>query len=112
MKIKTGTNIVVPIYAMHHNKDLFGEDADVFDPDRFLDGRVAPDQLTFHPFGAGPRICIGMRFAMSEIKVVMAKILSNFKITEDPSFPDIEFKPGNLGLLDYDSVRVRFQSRN
>ena len=38
------------------------------------------DPMVFQPFGVGPRSCIGMRFAILEVKMAMCKILYNFKL--------------------------------
>lgn len=117
MKIKAGTTVVIPVYAMHRNKDFYGEDADEFRPERFLDDEAdgadrLDQQLTYHPFGAGPRICIGMRFAMSEMKVTMAKLLANFRLLEEPGVTSpIKFKPGNIATLSFDEIDVRLQKR-
>ena len=50
---------------MHRRKDLWGPDADQFDPDRFIDERVkkylVPNPYIFIPFNAGPRICLGQQ---------------------------------------------------
>ena len=54
-----------------------------FDPDRFLDDRVkqylAPNPFIFLPFNAGPRICLGQRFAYNEASAVIARIAQAFK---------------------------------
>lgn len=50
---------------MQRRKDLWGPDADQFDPERFIDERVAkyltPNPFIFLPFNAGPRICLGQQ---------------------------------------------------
>ena len=48
-------------------------------PERFSeDAKKSRDNETFLPFGAGQRICIGMRFAVIEMKIVLAELLSKF----------------------------------
>ncbi|MDE0006336.1 MAG: cytochrome P450 [Rhodospirillaceae bacterium] len=61
------------IYLIHRRPDLWNE-PDVFDPTRFLDGRVDP--YTFFPFGGGVRHCVGAAFATYEMKIVLARVLS------------------------------------
>ena len=50
---------------MHRRKDLWGPDAEEFDPDRFLDERLhkylTPNPFIFLPFNGGPRICLGQQ---------------------------------------------------
>lgn len=53
----------------------------VFDPDRFNDNRLTDEQMqAFTPFGAGPRVCVGMRMSLVEAQIILLKILSQFEI--------------------------------
>jgi len=73
--LRPGTNVVMPVFAIHRHKRLW-EDPDRFDPDRFLPEREARYWRTqFMPFGAGPRICIGMSFAMAEATAILATLV-------------------------------------
>lgn len=85
IKVKRGVRIDVPTYTLHRHPDYFGSDAEEFNPDRFISGGVSLNDMTYQPFGDGPRICIGMRLAMHEMKVILAKILYNFRIVDDPT---------------------------
>ena len=67
-------------------------------------------QFAFLPFGGGPRVCIGMRFAMAEIKIGMAKLLANFKIVETPE-TKLDFQAGDLFFLTYPEVKVKLEKR-
>ncbi|XP_078377062.1 cytochrome P450 3A24-like [Oculina patagonica] len=82
--IPAGTEIMIPIYALHHDPDAW-EDPEKFDPERFRgpaqDSRHA---FQFLPFGAGPRNCIGMRFALMEIKITLVRILMKYKFVASP----------------------------
>ncbi|GBO37588.1 Cytochrome P450 3A18, partial [Araneus ventricosus] len=78
--IPKGTTVTVPIYAMHRDPEFF-PDPEKFDPDRFSpEERAKRNPYTFMPFGGGPRNCVGMRFALVEVKVCLAYVLSHFKI--------------------------------
>ncbi|CAN7937494.1 unnamed protein product [Ixodes hexagonus] len=69
IKVPKGCTVAVPIYAMHHDPEFFPDPAK-FDPERFSDENI--DYIrpyTYLPFGAGPRNCIGMRFALAAIKL-------------------------------------------
>jgi cytochrome P450 len=46
------------VYAMHRRKDLWGNDADEFKPERFEGRQPGPE---FLPFNSGPRICVGRK---------------------------------------------------
>jgi len=71
---------------MHRRKDLWGEDADDFNPERWLDEQrvmeLTKDPFKFLPFNAGPRICLGQNFAYNEASFVMVKLLQNFDTFE------------------------------
>jgi cytochrome P450 len=70
--IRPHTQIVIPIYAIHRHRKLW-EDPDRFDPDRFLPEREkALPRTQYMPFGAGPRICLGMSFAQVEAVALFA----------------------------------------
>ena len=77
--IPAGTEVVIPIYALHHDPDAW-EDPEKFDSERFRGARKDTHHpFQFLPFGGGPRNCIGMRFALLEIKIALVKILSKYK---------------------------------
>ncbi|KAL3312400.1 hypothetical protein Ciccas_009008 [Cichlidogyrus casuarinus] len=70
------------ISGVHKYKKAWGDDADVFDPDRFLDpARDARTKNAFNfiPFSAGPRNCIGQRYANFVIKAFTAQLIMNFR---------------------------------
>jgi cytochrome P450 len=70
--IRPHTQIVIPIYAIHRHRKLW-EDPDRFDPDRFLPEREkARPRTQYMPYGAGPRICLGMSFAQVEAVALLA----------------------------------------
>ncbi|XP_073235905.1 cytochrome P450 3A11-like [Porites lutea] len=82
--IPAGTEVVIPVYAFHHDPDAW-EDPEKFDPERFRGPRKDTHHpFQFLPFGAGPRNCIGMRFALLEIKIALVKILMKYKFVQSP----------------------------
>uniref|UniRef100_H2ZPA6 Uncharacterized protein n=1 Tax=Ciona savignyi TaxID=51511 RepID=H2ZPA6_CIOSA len=76
--IPRGATIDVPVYGMGRDGDIW-EDPLVFNPDRMEDMSKI-DPMIYQPFGAGPRNCIGMRFALLEIKITFAKLLLKFDL--------------------------------
>nr|CAI5852946.1 unnamed protein product [Callosobruchus analis] len=75
-----GDMIWVPIYGLHHDYRYFPH-PERFDPERFSDenkDKIVP--YSYLPFGAGPRNCIGSRFALLETKAVFFHLLSHFEI--------------------------------
>jgi cytochrome P450 len=80
---------------MHRRKDLWGPDAEEFDPDRFLDYRLhkylIPQPFIFLPFNAGPRICLGQQFAYNEMSLMLIRLLQHFdtiSLAPDAQAPD------------------------
>ena len=98
---------------MHMNPDIYGENVEEFDPERFLNDACKEqiDNHQFHSFGGGPRICIGMRFAMEEMKIALAKLLTNFEIIDEPNVTELNFVAGNQFLLAYNQMNVKIQKR-
>ncbi|KAI9568647.1 cytochrome P450 [Boletus coccyginus] len=80
--IPPNTMTLYSVFLMHRRKDLWGPDADSFDPDRFLDERLhkylKPDPFIFLPFGVGPRICPGQQFAYHEASYFIICLLQSF----------------------------------
>lgn len=81
LKKDDGICVIIPIYSIHNDPEYY-PNPEVYNPDRFSpEEKSKRDPFTFMPFGAGPRICPGYRFAMTQIKLVMCKVLLNFEIS-------------------------------
>lgn len=77
--IRAGTLVTVSPFLLHRHRTLW-EDPDDFDPNRFLgDRRDRIDRFAYIPFGAGPRVCIGMGFALQEAVIVIAHLAKAFR---------------------------------
>lgn len=83
VKIEREMILQIPIYAMHHDAEVFPE-PQKYIPERFNDGRAKEliQQGSFLPFGDGPRICAGMRLGQLEVKAGVFEIIRHFKITQ------------------------------
>ncbi|KAF8153753.1 cytochrome P450 monooxygenase pc-1 [Crassisporium funariophilum] len=84
--IPAGTKTAYSVFLMHRRKDLWGPDAEEFDPDRFLDERLkkylSKNPFIFLPFNAGPRICLGQQFAYNEMSFMIIRLMQNFTSVE------------------------------
>jgi cytochrome P450 len=80
-RIPAGSEILIfPYITQRHPK--WWQDPEVFRPERFApENSAARPRYAYLPFGAGPRTCIGLNFAMTEILVALTLILQRFRIT-------------------------------
>ncbi|KAJ7175781.1 cytochrome P450 [Mycena filopes] len=83
--IPAGTQVPYSVLLLHRRKDLWGPDAEEFDPDRWLDERLKTyllaDSFKFLPFNAGPRICLGQQWAGLEGRKGVVKIHPKIHLT-------------------------------
>ncbi|CAF3787146.1 unnamed protein product [Rotaria sordida] len=78
--IPAGTIVGIDMYSVHFDSDLWGPvDPNVFYPERFATKR---HPLAWIPFGSGPRSCVGMRFALMEMKLVLIRLLKTYSIID------------------------------
>lgn len=77
--IPKGTYVVYDSFAMHRRTSIYGEDADVFRPERWLDPKFRPG-WGYIPFSGGPRVCIGQNFALTEAMYVVVRMVQRFEM--------------------------------
>jgi cytochrome P450 len=84
-----GLVIVLPVVNYHRDPAVWGDDANVFRPDRFADGVSKASSASAHaymPFGIGLRGCIGQGFALQEAKLVLGTLLQNYSFKISPGY--------------------------
>jgi cytochrome P450 len=84
--VPKGTRIWVSPYVTHHHPAAFDRPEE-FVPERFAsEGEDPPPKLrhVWLPFGGGPRMCIGYRFAMWEMQIAVARLLARYRVRRVP----------------------------
>jgi len=105
--IKPGDAVIVSPWLMHRNS-RYWKDPHRFDPYRF-DHPEKITKYTYFPFGLGPRICIGARFAMQEAPLLLSTILKHYRLELQPGFiPDVA---GRLTTRSLNGMPVRLIPR-
>ena len=79
LPVPARTDVLVSTWLLHRQRDIW-QYPDAFRPDRFLgDAAASIPRDAYLPFGLGPRVCIGARFAMMEMVIVMACLLRGLR---------------------------------
>ncbi|KAK9934968.1 hypothetical protein M0R45_022087 [Rubus argutus] len=81
--------LFIPFLAVHYDPEIWGQDVQLFKPERFSEGvaKATKDNLgAFLPFGLGPRICVGLNFATTEAKIALSMILQRYSFALSPAY--------------------------
>jgi len=80
LPVPAGTDVLVSTWLLHRQRDIWDR-PDAFVPDRFMgDAAAKIPRDAYLPFGLGPRVCIGARFAMMEMVIVMACLVRRLRL--------------------------------
>ncbi|XP_022954721.1 cytokinin hydroxylase-like [Cucurbita moschata] len=85
LEIPKGLSIWIPVLAIHHSEELWGKDANEFNPERFESSKAFTSGR-FIPFASGPRNCVGQSFAVMETKIILAMLIAKFSFTISPNY--------------------------
>ena len=105
--VRKGQVVLFSLYLTHRRKDLWGEDAEEFRPERWEEKRYSAWQ--FLPFLGGPRVCLGQQFALTEAGLVLVEMLMQFDEIEAVDRHEIAKMRKGLGLTmaPMDGVKVK-----
>lgn len=96
--VPRGTTVIYDIYCMGRDTKIWGDDAEKFRPERWLDMSEPPSSYEYAVFNAGPRECLGKRLAWVEMKTCLAMLLPNidFKLAVSATevIPDTQLTIG------------------
>ncbi|WP_313690787.1 cytochrome P450 [Halorarum halobium] len=107
-RVPAGTELTLPAFRLHTDP-RFWENPEAFDPSRWAESEGKRPEYAYFPFGGGPRHCIGMRFAMLELKILLATFVRRvgFELVSDP---DLSFDAAAT-LQPSDPLEVRVTRR-
>uniref|UniRef100_A0A8C0TRN0 Steroid 17-alpha-hydroxylase/17,20 lyase n=2 Tax=Canis lupus familiaris TaxID=9615 RepID=A0A8C0TRN0_CANLF len=109
--VDKGTSVIINLWALHHNEKEWYR-PDQFMPERFLDAtksQLISPSLSYLPFGAGPRSCVGEILARQELFLVMAWLLQRFDLEapDDGQLPSLEGIPRVVFLIESFKVKIK-----
>ncbi|KAJ8732336.1 hypothetical protein PYW08_015066 [Mythimna loreyi] len=104
--------LVINIWALHRNPRYWGDDAEQFRPERFLEAPLS-HPAAFMPFSYGPRACLGYQYAMMSMKTALSALLRQYRIlpattTEDMKPLRVKF---DIMMRDVDNFTIKLVKR-
>uniref|UniRef100_A0A1A9WN03 Cytochrome P450 n=1 Tax=Glossina brevipalpis TaxID=37001 RepID=A0A1A9WN03_9MUSC len=108
--IPKGATVTVTTVKLHRNPLIY-ENPNVFDPDNFLPERQARRHYyAFVPFSAGPRSCVGRKYAILKLKILLSTILRNYRVYSDLKESDFKLQ-ADIILKREEGFRIRLEPR-
>ncbi|KDP41345.1 hypothetical protein JCGZ_15752 [Jatropha curcas] len=89
LNLPANIEVEIPIIAIHHNPQIWGEDVHLFKPERFAEGLAKATNNNVNaylPFALGPRSCVGSNFSIMETKIALSMILQRYHFTLSPTY--------------------------
>nr|XP_034827796.1 cytochrome P450 3A19-like [Maniola hyperantus] len=112
VRLKKGDRIHIPVYHIQRNPEHFPE-PEVYRPERFFgEEKKNIKPYTHMPFGEGPRICIGKRFAKMPMHAALLKIFKNYRVELAETMQDkITLNAKSLTMHSVGGIHIKFTPR-
>ena len=112
IELEKGTRVEISLPAVHMS-EIYWDKPEEFRPERFFPenkDKIIP--YSYLPFGDGPRNCVGMRFAVLEVKVALANLVRNYNFDLPEGTPDKFTFQRALSILKAEPFPIIFKKRN
>lgn len=110
LRLPAGATIVVAQFGTHRLEEYYPNPLE-YNPDNFLPEKAANRHYyAFIPFSAGPRSCVGRKYAMLKLKILLSTILRNYKIVSNLKEGDYKLQ-GDIILKRQDGFRIKLEPR-
>jgi cytochrome P450 family 4 len=110
LTVPAGATIIIGTVRMHRRPDIY-HNPDKFDPDNFLPERTQNRHYySYIPFSAGPRSCVGRKYAMLKLKVLLSTILRNFHVRSTVAEKDFKLQ-ADIILKRTDGFKIVLEPR-
>lgn len=110
--VPKGTTFLIILYTYHRLKNIWGPDADKFNPENFAPERVKErPNFSYVPFGNGGRNCIGLHYSNLNTRMQLIKILAKYRFTTNMKYEELQMRYGITLKLDQEHL-VQIHSRN
>ena len=118
LRVAKGTKVMVPFFILNRQPGVWGNDADDFRPDRWIDingpqpsdGLMHP-KLGFIPFAYGSRTCIGYNLSLVEGKLLLQRLLQKYTVLPVPNFKPRIQAGITLTVENPHGIKVQFKHR-
>ncbi|CAH0721562.1 unnamed protein product, partial [Brenthis ino] len=108
--LPAGATVVIGQYKIHRNPKYY-DNPDVFNPDNFLpENTQNRHYYSYIPFSAGPRSCVGRKYAILKLKILLSTILRNYKMVSDITEDQFVLQ-ADIILKRNDGFRVQIEPR-
>ncbi|XP_055379236.1 probable cytochrome P450 313a4 [Condylostylus longicornis] len=107
-----GTNIVLDLFHLHRSKKIWGPNVMEFNPDNFLSTNMKnKNPYSFIPFTKGIRNCVGWRYAMFSMQILLVHIIKEYEIKTKWKLDDLHYKM-KITIAYHNNPEIEFLYRN